>query len=93
VRSCKYRPVYRWFFWLLVISCIALGYLGAKSPEGGYLIAGRIFTAYYFIHFLVIMPLMGLIETPRPEPQCIADTLKLRGGGGQAPQAAPAAAE
>ncbi len=93
VRSCKYRPVYRWFFWLLLISCLALGYLGAKSPEGGYLWASRIFTAYYFIHFLIIMPLMGLIETPRPEPHCIADTLRLRGSGGHAPQANPAAAE
>jgi ubiquinol-cytochrome c reductase cytochrome b subunit len=65
-RSTRYRPIYKWFFWLLVIDCLALGYLGAKPPEGGYLIAGQLATAYYFIHFLVIMPVVGIIETPKP---------------------------
>ena len=89
-RSTRYRPIYKYFFWLLVITCLALGYLGAKSPEGGYLIAGRIFTAYYFIHFLIIMPVVGIIETPKPRPQSIADSIL---GGGNTAQPAVAAAE
>jgi ubiquinol-cytochrome c reductase cytochrome b subunit len=94
VRSTRYRPLYRWFFWLLVITCLALGYLGAKAPEGGYLIAGRLFTAYYFLHFLVIMPLIGIIETPKPQPRSIAESvLGPSRGGGHMPHAAPAAAE
>ena len=36
VRSTKYRPLYRWFFWLFVFTCVALGYLGSKPPEGEY---------------------------------------------------------
>ena len=49
VRSSKYRPVYKWFFWLFAISCLALGYLGAKPAEGVYVFWARIFTAYYFL--------------------------------------------
>ena len=39
VRSARYRPLFRQFFWLLVIACIGLGYLGSKPPEGAYVIA------------------------------------------------------
>jgi ubiquinol-cytochrome c reductase cytochrome b subunit len=90
-KSTRYRPIYKYFFWLLVITCLALGYLGAKSPEGGYLIAGRIFTAYYFIHFLIVMPVVGIIETPKPKAQTIADSIL--GGGGKTAQPAAASAE
>ena len=34
VRSAKYRPIYKWFFWMFVVSVVALGYLGSKPPEG-----------------------------------------------------------
>ncbi len=60
VRSAKYRPIYKWFFWLFVISSVALGYLGSKPPEGVYVFWARIFTAYYFLHFLVVMPIVGV---------------------------------
>jgi ubiquinol-cytochrome c reductase cytochrome b subunit len=73
VRSATFRPLYRQFFWVLVIVGIGLGYLGSQPPEGIYVIAGRILTAYYFIHFLIIMPLLGLIETPKPLPASISE--------------------
>jgi ubiquinol-cytochrome c reductase cytochrome b/c1 subunit len=92
VRSAKYRPLYKWFFWLLVISCLSLGYLGAKPAEGAYVIWSRVFTIYYFAHFLLVMPILGLIETPKPLPKSISDSV-LRGGGGAAPQGAAAAPE
>ena len=50
--------------------------------EGGYVIAGRLLTAYYFLHFLVILPLLGIFETPRKLPASIADSVLLRGGSG-----------
>lgn len=94
VKSARYRPLYKWFFALLVITCLALGYLGSKPPEGGYLTAARVFTAYYFIHFLIVMPLIGIIETPRRRPASIAETLHGRHeGGGAEPSAMPAAPE
>ncbi|MEW5962856.1 MAG: cytochrome b N-terminal domain-containing protein [Pseudomonadota bacterium] len=75
VKSTKYRPIYRWFFLLLVIACLALGYLGAKPAEGDYIMWARIFTAYYFAHFLIIMPIVGIIETPRTLPRSIAESV------------------
>ena len=91
VRSANYRPLYRQFFWVFCIVCVLLGWLGAKPPEGGYVIASRICTAWYFIHFLVILPVLGLIETPKPLPASIVETvLKGRGGGAGMPVGAAA---
>jgi len=75
VRSARYRPQYKFFFWVLLAVCIILGWLGAKPAEGGYVVAARIFTAYYFIHFLVILPLLGFIEKPKPLPKSIAESV------------------
>jgi len=73
VRSSVFRPIYRKFFWVLVVTVILLGYLGAKPPEGIYLILARIATAYYFIHFLVLLPLLGRYEKTDPLPMSISD--------------------
>jgi ubiquinol-cytochrome c reductase cytochrome b subunit len=93
VRSAVYRPLYKQFFWILVIACIGLGYLGSQPPEGGYVIAARILTAYYFLHFLVILPLLGLFETPTPRPASIADSVLAPGGGAAQPVGSAAAPE
>jgi ubiquinol-cytochrome c reductase cytochrome b/c1 subunit len=75
VRSTSYRPIYKWFFWAFVLTAIALGYLGSQPPEGMYLIFGRILTAYYFAFFLIIMPVVGLIETPKRLPGSITEAV------------------
>jgi ubiquinol-cytochrome c reductase cytochrome b subunit len=95
VRSAKYRPIYKWCFWLLVISSIGLGYLGAMPPEGAYVTWSRIFTFYYFAHFLLVMPIVGILETPSSMPRSITESVlgKSSGGGGAAPLKAAAAAE
>jgi quinol-cytochrome oxidoreductase complex cytochrome b subunit len=72
VRSAKFRPVYKWIFWLLVIDCFVLGYVGSQPPEGLLPTIGLIATIYYFAHFLIIMPLLGKLERPLPLPQSIA---------------------
>jgi ubiquinol-cytochrome c reductase cytochrome b subunit len=76
VRSTRYRPVYRWFFWAFVVTCVALGYLGSQTPDGWYLILGRVFTVYYFAFFLVVMPVLGWIEKPGDVPDSIADSMR-----------------
>jgi ubiquinol-cytochrome c reductase cytochrome b/c1 subunit len=75
VRSATYRPLYRQFFWIFVVVCVGLGWLGSKPAEGVYVIAARILTAYYFIHFLIILPLLGIIETPKPLPTSISEAV------------------
>jgi ubiquinol-cytochrome c reductase cytochrome b/c1 subunit len=73
VRSARFRPLYKQFFWVFVAVCIGLDYLGSKPAEGGYVIVARILTAYYFLHFLVILPALGYLETPRPLPASISE--------------------
>jgi quinol-cytochrome oxidoreductase complex cytochrome b subunit len=80
VRSARFRPVYKWVFWLLVIDVIALGWVGANPPEGLVVTVGQIATLYYFVHLLILFPLIGKLERPRPLPLSIA-TAVLRGGG------------
>lgn len=65
VRSCRFRPVYSKFFWLFVLVCIALGFAGAKPAEGVWLYVSQIGTVYYFLHFLVVIPLLGPAFTVR----------------------------
>ena len=82
VRSAKYRPLYRQFFWVFAVVAVLLGYMGSQPAEGGALIVSRILTAYYFIHFLVILPLLGLFERPKPVPASIADAVLAKSKGG-----------
>ena len=73
VRSANYRPVYRVAFWLLVIDAIVLGFCGANPPDGWWLVIGRIATAYYFFHFIILLPIISRIETPKPLPFSISE--------------------
>ncbi len=73
VRSGNYRPLFKGFFWIFVVVCIALGYLGSRPAEGLYVVFSQILTVYYFAHFLVILPLLGLLESPKPLPSSISD--------------------
>ena len=82
VRSAVFRPIYRQFFWIFVLVCLGLGYLGSQPAEGGYVIASRILTAYYFLHFLVILPMLGLIEKPKPRPASITEAVLAKSGHG-----------
>jgi len=75
VRSARYRPLFRQFFWLFVIACVALGWLGTKPPEGVYVLLSRIFTVYYFGFFIVILPLLGIFEKTKPLPNSISESV------------------
>jgi quinol-cytochrome oxidoreductase complex cytochrome b subunit len=79
VRSAVYRPIYKQLFWVLVLVCLGLGYLGSQPPEGGYVIAAQLLTAYYFIHFLILLPALGLFEKTKPVPNSIAEAVLATG--------------
>ena len=68
VRSCRFRPIYKQFYWIFIFNFIVLGWVGSKVPEGHYLIISRICTAYYFFHFLIILPVLGMFEKTLPVP-------------------------
>ena len=73
VRSAIFRPIYNQFFWILVIDVLVLGYMGAMPAEGLYLLIARIGTAYYFLHFLVILPVLSSYEKTEPLPASISE--------------------
>jgi ubiquinol-cytochrome c reductase cytochrome b/c1 subunit len=80
VRSMRFRPLARPFFWMFAISCVVLGYCGAMPAEGIWVTISRVGTAYYFMYFLVILPLLGKLERPLKLPESISAPV-LRGGG------------
>lgn len=76
VRSGTFRPLFKWFYWLFVINFVALTYLGAQDASVtifNYL--AKLCTAYYFIHFLIILPVLSRIEKPRPLPTSISESV------------------
>jgi ubiquinol-cytochrome c reductase cytochrome b subunit len=85
VRSGAYRPVFKRFFWLLVIDVLILGYVGGAPISWWRTALGQAAAAYYFLHFLVILPLVSRFETPLPLPKSISDSVL----HGEAAEAAP----
>ncbi len=75
VRSARFRPIYKQFFWIFVVDCFVLGWVGANPAEGYFVIIGQVGTAYYFAHFLIIIPLLGKYEKPRPLPNSINEPI------------------
>ena len=75
VRSAQFRPYYKQFFWLFFIDCIILGWVGAMPAEGIYVTISRIATAYYFIFFLLIMPILSRYEKSSVLPSSIASSV------------------
>ena len=73
VRSAVFRPIYKQFYWFLVADVLILGYMGAMPAEGIYLLIARVATAYYFIHFLIILPLLGKKERTLEIPLSITE--------------------
>ena len=78
VRSARYRPIYKQVYWFFIIDCIVLGWVGFNSPDAmfmgavSFLRIGQVATAYYFLHLLVVMPVLGKLERPRPLPESIS---------------------
>ncbi|MFK4823638.1 cytochrome bc complex cytochrome b subunit [Paenochrobactrum sp. BZR 588] len=75
VRSAVYRPWFKMFFWLFVFNAVFLGWLGSRPAEGIYTALAQIGTLYYFAFFLVIMPVLGLIEKPKRLPNSITEAV------------------
>lgn len=83
VRSAVYRPLYRVFFTLFVANGLFLGWLGSRPAEGTYVVLSQLATLYYFAFFIVIMPLLGLIEKPRRLPNSITEAVLAKSDAGK----------
>ncbi|WP_343559414.1 cytochrome b [Kiloniella sp. b19] len=88
VRSANYRPLYRFFFWIFAINGIFLGWLGGQPAEEPYVTMSQIATAYYFFHFLILLPfILPRIEKTKPLPASISEAVMGGGNAGQPAQA------
>ena len=93
VRSGTYRPMFKWWFALLVIDFFVLTWLGAKPAEEPYASFALIASAYWFGYFLVILPLLGVIEKPTAAPETIEDDFNAHYGKSDAGSTDATAAE
>jgi len=81
VRSANYRPMYRIAFWVLVLDVLVLGYCGGSTATPTIVIVSQITAAYYFAHFLIIVPIISRLERPKPLPNSITEAVLGDAGG------------
>ncbi|KIN92831.1 hypothetical protein M404DRAFT_17375 [Pisolithus tinctorius Marx 270] len=62
IRGNQFRPAMKVAFWFFVVNFFILMWIGSQHPDSPYLEIGQISTAFYFIWFLFIIPLIGLAE-------------------------------
>ena len=91
VRSARYRPIFKW---LPVALLHLVPGAGLSRRQAGRRMStsswARVFTAYYFVFFLLIMPIVGVMETPSRMPRSITESVL---GGSGRPTGAAAAPE
>nr|NP_066413.1 apocytochrome b [Ochromonas danica]AAG18379.1 apocytochrome b [Ochromonas danica] len=63
IRSAKFRPLYAFSYWFFVSDFILLGWIGQKPVESPFIEVGMGATFFYFIFLLVLVPLIGILET------------------------------
>ncbi|WP_304164034.1 cytochrome b N-terminal domain-containing protein [Phenylobacterium aquaticum] len=90
VRSMRYRPTAKLYFFIFVATCLVLGFCGGRLPDdhvipklttftlldadlNSMVWLSRIAATYYFAYFLLILPILGLTETPLPQPESISE--------------------
>lgn len=72
-RSGRYRPAFRFFFWLLAFDFMFLMWLGSRPAEEPYASLALAGSAYWFGYFFIILPLLGLFERPKAAPETIEE--------------------
>jgi ubiquinol-cytochrome c reductase cytochrome b subunit len=75
VRSGRYRPMFRIFFVFLIADVLVLGYCGGKPAEEPFVMISQVATIYYFAHFLIILPILSMVERTLPLPVSISDSV------------------
>lgn len=63
VRNTTYRPIFKIFFWLFVADYLILTWIGQMPVRNAFIFVGQVATFYYFVFFLVLIPVIGKIET------------------------------
>ena len=61
-RGNQFRPAMKLFFWFFVVDFIILMWIGSQHPTEPYVTIGQVATAFYFVWFIVIVPVVGIFE-------------------------------
>jgi ubiquinol-cytochrome c reductase cytochrome b subunit len=61
-RGIQFRPLSKIAFYVFVANFLILMVLGGKHVESPYIELGQVCTAIYFAHFLIVVPLVSLLE-------------------------------
>jgi ubiquinol-cytochrome c reductase cytochrome b subunit len=88
VRSGRFRPQFKIWFWVLVLDVLVLGWCGGAPAEEPYVMISQLAAIYYFAHFLILLPLISRTERPLPLPNSITEAVL--GKDDSAAQPAPA---
>jgi ubiquinol-cytochrome c reductase cytochrome b subunit len=80
VRSGTFRPAFKWFYGLFVVNFLLLMWYGSQEPAALFLglpiaLISKLSVIYYFAYFLVVLPLLGRFERPRPLPNSISEAV------------------
>ena len=62
IRGSQFRPLMKLAHWFFIVNFFILMWIGACHPESPYLEIGQFATSFYFIWFIVIVPVIGIIE-------------------------------
>jgi quinol-cytochrome oxidoreductase complex cytochrome b subunit len=63
VRNTTYRPLFKICFWIFVADFILLTWVGQKPVRDTFIYAGQVLTVYYFVFFLILINVIGKIES------------------------------
>jgi ubiquinol-cytochrome c reductase cytochrome b subunit len=61
-RGIQFRPLSKVAYYVFIANFLVLMVLGAKHVESPFIEFGQISTIIYFSHFLIIVPLLSLLE-------------------------------
>lgn len=59
IRSSWFRPTFKPWFWLFVVDCLVLGWIGGNVVETPFVQIGQVATFFYFFFFLAIIPYLS----------------------------------
>lgn len=62
LKGLTFRPLGKIFYWIFMANFIFLTWIGSKPVEEPFILLGQISSIFYFSYFLVLIPILGIIE-------------------------------
>jgi quinol-cytochrome oxidoreductase complex cytochrome b subunit len=63
VKDTSFRPLFKFCYFVAIADFIILGWVGQSPVKDSYIFVGQVATFYYFTFFIILIPVVGLIET------------------------------